>query len=446
MAPVLYSIALVLSSLEALSSLHAGLDSSVIEQVRSNLIAIASQSWELGTAAEALTELDWPALSVFNASAFPPPHVLNSANNASDVLKIANDTVSAKPNDSLALVANDGAVGDPASIGVAVLLANWTDSSNTSYAIAAGEQLDYLLNVAPRTDSGAISQRNDEVQLWADFIYMAPPFIAYYGALQAGDNESYLLQTAYEQISLYRDVLRDDDGLWRHVALGSWEDTTYVFEPFRSMNVSKSTTVTGQPVPIPVHSIIYADTHDFISGNGWAAAGMLRVLETLNHSSMATDFADQTANLTQWIQEILSSSWQYQLENGTLLNTIDDSNSFADSSGTALLASVTYRMAVFTNDTSLIPNADKAFQLVESNIDGDGWLRDTVDPETFDSPSAADSASPEGQAFVLLLQAAYSDYAEAAVREVETMMTMEVSFVVVDWYVPIDIFNVRCII
>lgn len=70
---------------------------------------------------------------------------------------------------------------------------------------------------------------------------------------------------------------------------------------------------------------------------------------------------------------------------------------------------------MFTNDTSLIPNADKAFQLVESNIDGDGWLRDTVDPETFDSPSAADSPSPEGQAFVLLLQAAYSDYAEAVI-------------------------------
>lgn len=119
MAPVLYSIALVLSSLEALSSLHAGLDSSVIEQVRSNLIAIASQryvfmlhpslgplysdrcSWELGTAAEALTELDWPALSVFNASAFPPPHVLNSANNASDVLKIANECASVETADTL---------------------------------------------------------------------------------------------------------------------------------------------------------------------------------------------------------------------------------------------------------------------------------------------------------------------------------------------------------
>jgi len=61
--------------------------------------------------------------------------------------------LAAKTTDSLALVDNDGAVGDPASIGVAVLLANWTksDLNNTAYSTAAGGQLDYLLNVAPRT-------------------------------------------------------------------------------------------------------------------------------------------------------------------------------------------------------------------------------------------------------------------------------------------------------
>jgi rhamnogalacturonyl hydrolase YesR len=53
---------------------------------------------------------------------------------------------------------------------------------------------------------------------------MAPPFIAYYGALQK--NKS-LLQVAYDQCSLYRDALRDDDGLWRHITLGSFEDRTH---------------------------------------------------------------------------------------------------------------------------------------------------------------------------------------------------------------------------
>ena len=86
---------------------------------------------------------------------------------------------------SMALVASDLAVGDPASelfktlqsyselinlvgIGNAVLLANWTrpDLANTAYSFAAGQQLDYLLNYAPRTLEGAISHRLDQVQLW----------------------------------------------------------------------------------------------------------------------------------------------------------------------------------------------------------------------------------------------------------------------------------------
>lgn len=50
-------------------------------------------SWELGTAAEALLELSWPSLSVFNSSAFPPPSRLNATATPSDVLTIANQCV-----------------------------------------------------------------------------------------------------------------------------------------------------------------------------------------------------------------------------------------------------------------------------------------------------------------------------------------------------------------
>lgn len=46
-------------------------------------------SWELGAAAQALTEFSWPALSVFEKTAFPPPTHLTAALNASDVLEIA---------------------------------------------------------------------------------------------------------------------------------------------------------------------------------------------------------------------------------------------------------------------------------------------------------------------------------------------------------------------
>ena len=51
---------------------------------------------------------------------------------------------------------------------------------------------------------------------------MVPPFLAYYGALQGGEEGTKLLQMAYDQIRLYRDALVDD-GLWRHVIYGEWD-------------------------------------------------------------------------------------------------------------------------------------------------------------------------------------------------------------------------------
>ncbi|OCH87895.1 Six-hairpin glycosidase [Obba rivulosa] len=355
-----------------------GFSVTTISLVRDNMLAIANQSWEIGTALEALTELEWPALSVFSTAAFPLPQNYGMLDNASDVTTIATRIVDAKPPNSLPLIPGDGAVGDPASVGVAVLLANWT-RSNTSdlrYSEAAAQQLDYLLNVAPRTEDGAISQRDDEVQLWADFVYMAPPFIAYYGALQGGEEGASLLQIAYDQCRLYRNYLRDpDSGLWRHITLGSWQDTAL-----------------------------------WGTGNGWAAAGMLRVLETIQHSSQTSHFVGQRANLTSWIHEIISAAWQFQKPNGTLYNYLDESDSFADASSTALLASVTYRMAELTNDTSLIPAAEKALRLIESSVTPAGWLENMVDPYTFNTPMPPGGHSPEGQAFVLLLESAWQSY------------------------------------
>lgn len=62
----------------------------------------------------------------------------------------------------------DGSAGDPASIGMCVLLANWTkqDAGQIDYAGAAKDQLDFLLQDTPRTSDGAISHRVSEVQLW----------------------------------------------------------------------------------------------------------------------------------------------------------------------------------------------------------------------------------------------------------------------------------------
>lgn len=61
----------------------------------------------------------------------------------------------------------------------------------------------------------------------SDFVYMVPPFIAYYGTLAGGAQGSVYLQTAYDQCRLYRDGLRDESGFWRHIAQGPFQDTTH---------------------------------------------------------------------------------------------------------------------------------------------------------------------------------------------------------------------------
>ncbi|KAA1465984.1 hypothetical protein DENSPDRAFT_830706 [Dentipellis sp. KUC8613] len=362
---------------------EGGFDDKQVDMIRANAQNVSTASWELGTLAEALTELSWPSITVFSPHAVPPPERLTAVNNASDVIRIAQSVVASKPPDSLPLVAGDGAVGDPASIGNAVLYANWTrlDLNDSSFSDAAWGQLTYLRDQAPRSDTGAISHRADQVSLWADFVYMAPPFMAYFGALQGGADGQGMLQDAYDQCRLYRDALFDANAsLWRHVALGDWED--------------------------PSH---------WGTGNGWAAAGMLRVLETIKKSDASSSMYGQQHNLTIWINEILNGTWANQKPNGTLFNTLDDPASFADTSSTALLASVTFRMAALTNNTSHIDAAYRALSLVRGSVDQWGWLQGTVDPITFSTPTQPGGSSPEGQSFVLLLQSAWSQYVTAQV-------------------------------
>jgi rhamnogalacturonyl hydrolase YesR len=254
-----------------------------------------------------------------------------------------------------------------------VLLRNWTraNTSNTIYSFYAGEQADYLIHGAPHTQDGACSHRNEQVQLWSDFVAMAPPFLAYFGATLGGPNGTWLMQYAFDQCRLYRQYLRDEVGLWRHIVLGEWADNTH-----------------------------------WATGNAWAASGMMRTLEAIKRSPTADQLVVQQQNLTTWVKEILDGAWSKQQANGTLLNVLDalPQTTFADASSTALIAAVTFRYAVLANDTRHVDSAVRAMELVTESVDGHGWLRGTVDPYTFNQPltgSGSDRGSPEGQAFVL---------------------------------------------
>jgi hypothetical protein len=91
-----------------------------------------------------------------------------------EITRLAIPQVSPFPSALLQICAETYAVTSMIIIGLgcAVLLRNWTrvDLTDTRFSTAAGDQLGYLLNDAPRAPSGAISHRVNDVELWCVFI------------------------------------------------------------------------------------------------------------------------------------------------------------------------------------------------------------------------------------------------------------------------------------
>ncbi|KAG6816063.1 hypothetical protein H0H87_008895 [Tephrocybe sp. NHM501043] len=130
--------------------------------------------WELGTRAQSILEMNATRYSVLSvSSSLPPPSSVPDSLSSplQSFFQIAQDTLAGrgKSNGNITgpqPLIKDGSAADPASIGFAVLIANWTRQAGGDYAGAAKDQLDYLLFSVPRTSDGAISHRVSQVQLW----------------------------------------------------------------------------------------------------------------------------------------------------------------------------------------------------------------------------------------------------------------------------------------
>ena len=126
----------------------------------------------MGTRTQTLIELDTPSFSTLTHNSSQPPSRL-APGSLDTVLKIAARVVNNRGQSNRnargpqALI-QDGSAADPASMGVAVLVADWTRYTNGSvdFAGAARDQLNFLMNNVPRTQDGALSHRNEQVQLW----------------------------------------------------------------------------------------------------------------------------------------------------------------------------------------------------------------------------------------------------------------------------------------
>ncbi|KAG2049091.1 Six-hairpin glycosidase [Suillus hirtellus] len=355
----------------------------VAGNIRSAMLASIRTSWEQGTAAAAVLEFDDPEYSVFGSSPFVcdgtfPLATLQLAYSAA-VRQSPDGRLSQEVGDAL-----DGAALDGASAGSAVLLGSLTDPSRYNYWLdAANAQLNFILNVAPRTSTGAISHRIDSRQYWADGVYMGFPFIAYFGAVT---NNATLLQIAYDQCRLYRDALILDGPtgkLWGHIY--SDDNKTWVDEGIWG------------------------------TGNAWAAHGMLRVAVTIQKTEHCSEMAPQIANLTLWIKEILDGEFAALRSDNLVPNYITGGPAFPDAASSAALSSVAYRVAhLFPHKfgKNYTDVAARIRDAVVGNITNLGTMQPIVNPlpDPFPYWNQTGLLSTESQAFGLMMLSAWRDW------------------------------------
>jgi rhamnogalacturonyl hydrolase YesR len=237
----------------------------------------------------------------------------------------------------------------------------------------------HLLKDVPRWPNGAISHREAYPELWADFVYMVPPFLAYYGVATSSLS---VLKEAAQQCKDYHDALVQPSGPWLHIIGNHTQDRAL-----------------------------------WSTGNGWAAAGMARVVATMKKSAYSAETEAEQGMLTGYIKEIIDGSIKLDTDaSGLLRNYLNNTTWWGEISGTSIIAATALRMAKLepqTFGTSYVEWAERKMEVVDGKIDATtGVVSPAVDPLNWNNRTQYTTGSPEGQSFVVLLHAAWRDLKE----------------------------------
>jgi unsaturated rhamnogalacturonyl hydrolase len=310
----------------------------LVEKVKMSMLAMQREAWEQGVAMQAL--LEWGDRDM----------VVRMAHGA--VLRI--DEAG-----RLGMVSDNHGVTDPAANGEGVLFAA-KETGDPAFKDAAGRMLRYLLKTAPRTAGGTFHHIDHKPQVWVDSIYMAPPFLAV-----AGEPAE-----AVRQIDGFRRILWDEKaGLFSHI----WDEGNKSFERKAHWGV----------------------------GNGWAAAGMTRVVRALPASMNA-----EKERLSGYVREVLDACLEYRRADGLFHDVVDDPKSFVETNLAQMLAYTIFRgVADGRLPKSYLAEAGIMRRAATAKVDALGYVRDVCGSPTFEKPGTA----TEGQAFFILMEAAARD-------------------------------------
>lgn len=274
----------------------------------------------------------------------------------------------------------------------------------------------------------ALSHRVGSPQLWADSVFMVPPFLAAYAV--ARQDEKWLWE-AVEQIKAYSEVL----------SVASSNNSTDIEQSREGKNETIRSKVglwkhiVSQPRKLE-EGFCCHDEGIWLMGNAWVLAGVVRVLGVIERwepvsttgpkSSKILTMDDEKRQESKKMLKNIANNMLRSLrptkrcEAVLLINYLnlskseyDGTKAFREAAGSASVVSSIYRLAQIggLEDLEMLLWADELYNTVAAHIDEQGILSPVTTVSEIPAQTCVRGTS-EGQSFAIMMYAARRDCAK----------------------------------
>jgi rhamnogalacturonyl hydrolase YesR len=305
------------------------------KKVKHAALAMQRHSWEQGVLTQALLE----------------------AGDMDTVIWLAKEAAHRQLSDGRAAsIGADSGVTDPCANGEGLLSA-YKYCGDKTLKTSVDKLLEWAIHGAPRNSDGIVYHILDTKQFWVDTLYMLPPFLCVCGE--------------------FDEALKQINGNWNalyntshHMLSHKWDDEKQEYLRAAAWGV----------------------------GNGWALAGLARVIDTLPASYSEA----KELNILR-VSELLDTILPFMREDGMFHDVIDDSNTFVDTNSAQMFAYTIFRgIKNGWLSAEYEQSARKMRAAARKKVDEYGIVCDACGAPHFDKPGAA----TEAQAFFILMETA----------------------------------------
>ena len=311
-------------------------DSEQIDRAAAAALSMQRRDWEQGALAQAFFE----------------------AGRNDDLVRLTRAAIVQRTPDGRLAVVVSGSATDPAMGGEAYWRAGQFTGDPEIRSAVRG-MLEYLLHKAPRAADGALYHLFEAPQVWSDGFFSAPPFLAAMGRYDE----------ALAQVEAFRKRLWNPEiKLLAHI----WDDGKKAF----------------------------TDSGFWGGGQGWAAAGLARMIRLLPPERKA-----DRERLATFATGILDGCLARQRPDGLFHDYVDRPDSFIETNLAQMLA-----FAIYTGVASgwlprkYLEPAGRMRQAARAKMDKYGFVAGVCGAPNFKSAGF----STEGQAFAIMMEASAS--------------------------------------